>query len=116
MPILVATDSPLALSVDRLEGRWILEFGGRRFAWDEAWLWGDSDGYALFEHSFRFAPGTARRVPGSERWVLQRVWVRPELRRQGLLSAVWPTWRNRYGDFHVTAPSTAMQAFLAAHG
>ena len=90
------------------ESRWKSEFGGTFFYYDEAWAWGPFDGYALFT-----------RWPDC--WQLDRVWIRPALRRRGLLSAAWPVWRERYGDFiersesvYATEPaSDGMQAFLA---
>lgn len=58
-----------------------------------------------------------RRHDGGERWALQWVWVRPDARRSGILSARWNDLRRRYGDFHVEEPvSEAMQAFLACRG
>src|SRR5947199_10091197 len=35
----------------------------------------------------------------AEKWPLDRVWLRREFRRRGYLTAVWPLWRSRYGDF-----------------
>jgi hypothetical protein len=46
---------------------------------------------------------------------LMRLWFEPQMRRQGGLSAIWPTWRERYGDFEVSSPSPGMQAFLVKH-
>jgi hypothetical protein len=50
-------------------------------------------------------------------WALQWVWVCPKARRQGVLRARWPRFRERYGDFHIEPPvSPAMQAFVRAMG
>ncbi len=86
-----------------LEGRWIDELGGTLFPWDEAWLCGRGDGYATFL--------------GGPPWTLMRVWVRPELRRQGLLEAQWPRFCECYGAaIKVNHPSPALEAFLAKVG
>jgi hypothetical protein len=86
-----------------LEGRWIDELGGTPSHRDEAWLCRRDDGFATFL--------------GGPPWMLMRVWVRPELRRQGLLKHQWPAFRERYGAaFKVNHPSRAMLAFLAKVG
>jgi len=115
-PQLVMPDSALSETVGELQGAWLGEFGGEPWSWDEAWLWCPRDGFALFERRSRF-----RRLDGSggspsqrdfDYWALLRVWLRPGLRRRGLLTAAWPLWRDRYGDFDVAAPAAAMRAFL----
>ncbi len=109
LPELVTPDSPSSSDIATLERRWRGEFGGTSFAWDEAWLWPPLDGYAIFECHPRL-PWVAG---DSEYWMLHRIWFRKELRGKGLLSAVWPVWLERYGEFKVTAPNESMQAFLA---
>jgi hypothetical protein len=90
-------------TVGALEARWIDERGGTPAPWDEAWIYGHGDGYATF-----------LRV---ERWTLLRVWLRPDLRRQGVLTAAWPGFREQYGAaFKVWQPSPAMEAFLVRVG
>jgi hypothetical protein len=96
----VAPGEEGATTISALEDRWIEECGGHRVHWDEAWLCGRGDGFATFL--------------GGLRWELTRVWVRPELRRQGLLEVAWPRFVECYGAaFKVWQPSPAMQAFLA---
>jgi hypothetical protein len=69
--------------------------------WDEAWLWPGA-GYATFEFA--------------DAWILQRVWIRPEHRRHGLLTAAWRGWLDRYGVFQISGPNPAARAFLAKVG
>lgn len=92
-----------------MEARWRREFGGDTLGWDEAWLCGQA-GYASFHRGVRLP------LPGERYWMLDRVWLRPELRRRGLLTAVWPEWLERYGNFEVAAPNSEMRAFLAKVG
>lgn len=50
-------------------------------------------------------------------WALQFVWIAPPHRRSGVLAARWPTFRQRFGDFHIEGPvSQAMQAFARKMG
>jgi hypothetical protein len=67
----------------------------RDSAWpegDEAWLWlADDDGTEIGFASFS---GTS----------LYRVWIDPEYRRTGLLTAAWDAWSDRYGEFDVQQP------------
>ena len=90
-PQLVTPDSSLADSIRVLEQRWFREFGGKSLPWDEAWLWPPLDGYALFERH----PSLPWIANDPEYWTLHRVWLRKDLRRQGLLRSVWPLWRDR---------------------
>lgn len=54
---------------------------------------------------------------GESGWLLDWVWVRPDARRSGVLARHWPLIRERYGDFHVSAPvSPAMRGFLKKAG
>lgn len=75
--------------------------------WQEAWVWGSSapggrhTGVATFT---RTDEGV---------WHLDRAWVAPDARRQGLLREAWTVMTGRYGAFWVYSPSDAMQAFLA---
>jgi hypothetical protein len=108
LPELVLPDSSLSATVVGLESRWQREFGGHRIPWEEAWLWAPEDGYALFARQWRLP------LPGTLTWGLERVWLRKELRRHGLLSAAWALWRDRYGHFEVVAPNPEMKAFLRA--
>jgi hypothetical protein len=51
---------------------------------------------------------------GSAGLALSWLWLHPYCRRQGLLSAAWPYFCERFGDFQVEPPlSPAMEAFLA---
>lgn len=68
-------------------------------------MWDESAGYATFEHCVRL-PRLARF------WMLKRVWLEPRMRRRGLLTAAWPLWLERYGEFEVANPNEAMQEFL----
>ena len=61
------------------------------------------DGFA------NFRPGSAALGRPPE---LTHVWMRRSARRQGHLRAIWPTWRELYGDFRVSAPNDAMSAAL----
>jgi hypothetical protein len=63
-PIVAQRESPEAATVDKLERCWQREFGGSLWAWDEAWLWGNDNGYATFENCVNLpipvlAPGQA---------------------------------------------------------
>ncbi len=97
----VASDEDRA-TVKALENCWIDELGGTPNPWEEGWLCGQDDGYATFL--------------GGPPLTLMRVWFRPELRRQGLLEAQWPAFRERYGAFKVNQPLPAMRSFLAKVG
>jgi hypothetical protein len=49
-------------------------------------------------------------------WTLCWVWVRPALRRRGLLAARWPAYLEEFGDFWIEHPlSEAMAGFVARH-
>jgi len=111
---LVTRDGPLRKMVDQLQGCLGAELGYRMTGWHEAWVWGQDDGFALFDHhDFLVERGTHRVIPDSECWDLTRIWMRPALRRRGLLSAAWPRWRERYGEFRVERPlSPSMAAFV----
>ncbi|MNO72432.1 hypothetical protein D3C76_633800 [compost metagenome] len=55
--------------------------------------------------------------PRDEQWTLAWVWVAPKFRSQGLLTAHWPGFIERYGDFFIEPPmSDAMQRFVRSHG
>jgi hypothetical protein len=49
-------------------------------------------------------------------WDLRHLDFAPSMLRGGRLPAVWPMWRERYGDFGVDRPSEPMKGFLAARG
>jgi hypothetical protein len=50
-------------------------------------------------------------------WALQWLWLHPYQRRQGLLTAAWPAFRDEFGDFVCEPPlSDAMKGFLAKRG
>ncbi len=50
-------------------------------------------------------------------WELDWIWIRPGARRQGLLSARWPVFLSRYGEFRISRPwSNAMATYVAAQG
>ena len=52
-----------------------------------------------------------------EGYALAWVWFHPYYRRQGILSALWPWFREHFGDFKVERPlSDAMNSFLAKQG
>lgn len=49
-------------------------------------------------------------------WVLGWVYVVPSMRRQGVLSRHWPTFRKTFGEFLIDPPvSPAMAAFAHKH-
>jgi hypothetical protein len=51
--------------------------------------------------------------PPEPQWGLHWVWIHPFERRHGRLRALWPFFRNKFGDFSVEYPlSDAMVAFL----
>jgi hypothetical protein len=44
---------------------------------------------------------------------LQWIWLHPYVRRQGILTKVWPFFRERYGDFVVEPPlNDGMKGFM----
>lgn len=48
-------------------------------------------------------------------WTLTWAWFHPFMRRKGYFSAMWPTFRERYGTFPIEEPlSDSMEAFVAA--
>jgi hypothetical protein len=77
----------------------------------EAWIWGadppwgDQYGFGVFDRS-----------DVSSAWDLRHLHFAPSMLRGGRLPAVWPMWRERYGDFGVDRPSEPMKGFLAARG
>jgi hypothetical protein len=83
--------------------------------WGEAWVWSDLDPPPAYVPSSVFA-GYATFTGYADDWSLLRIWLRPVSRRGGLLTAVWPTWQERYGDFSVVRPSEAMHKFLLRGG
>jgi hypothetical protein len=91
------------------------EYAGRPSRWGEAWVWSDLDPPPAYVPSSIFA-GYATFDGYGRHWSLVQVWLRPSLRHAGLLTAVWPLWHERYGDFEVVLPSQPMQAFLAKVG
>jgi hypothetical protein len=47
-------------------------------------------------------------------WALAWVWFHPYERSRGHLSAMWPDFRAKYGDFYVEQPlSRSMRSFLS---
>lgn len=51
------------------------------------------------------------------RWAMQWIWLHPYHRRRGLLSAMWPYFKRRFGEFNVEGPlSEAMDGFLQKQG
>jgi hypothetical protein len=109
---LVTQDDPMRKTVDRLQGCLGRELGYRTTGWHEAWIWDSGEGYALFDHH-RFRTKGSMVLPNAEGWDLTRVWIRPEMRRRGLLSAAWLTWRTKYGEFCIESPLTSdMAAFV----
>ena len=94
---------------------WTQTSGGLRH-WVEAWLWTDLDVVSLSAPSSFFGGYALLTNKPLGDWILDRVWLRPEARRLGLMSAIWPEWRERYGNFAVNAPNEAMQAFLMPRG
>jgi hypothetical protein len=52
-----------------------------------------------------------------DQWCLDFVWIRPAMRRQGLLAARWPQFVEMFGDFWLERPlSDAMKLFVTTHG
>jgi hypothetical protein len=50
-------------------------------------------------------------------WCMDWIWIRPAMRRSGLLAARWPELLNRFGDFWMEHPlSPAMTDFVVKHG
>lgn len=72
----------------------------------EAWL----PGTMIFGATcFRLRNYADRKSP----WGMQWVWLHPYFREHGVLSTVWPFFRERFGDFFPEPPlSRAMSAFL----
>lgn len=89
-----------------------------------AFLFFDPDGFLAHPGSgqARYAPGSTvigatcfrrRWYSGEPVWVLQWIWLHPYVRRHGHLTAYWPYFKARFGDFAVSAPlSDTMQTFL----
>ena len=71
----------------------------------EAWLWDGGVGAVMFVRDDPLGP-----------WDVWAVWLAPELRRRGLLTAAWPPFEARYGPFRVRSPSDALAAFLRKRG
>ena len=80
----------------------------------------------LWVHPEGVGRGSGFRVPcvgaccfrlRDEGWALQWIWLHPYVRRQGLVSGMWPQFVEEFGDFAVEGPvSVAMRAFLAKCG
>jgi hypothetical protein len=79
--------------------------------WTEAWVWGADAPWGI-----QYGFGVFDRPDVWSQWALKQVYFAPSMLRGGRLPAVWPMWRERYGDFGVERPSETMQAFLAARG
>jgi hypothetical protein len=63
--------------------------------------------------AFRFGEWTV----GPPCWELQWIWITPKVRRCGILTRVWPTFVDRYGNFFIEPPlSTAMKSAVAKFG
>jgi hypothetical protein len=77
----------------------------------EAWVWG-ADPPWRSQYGF----GVFDRPDEWSEWTLSQLRFAPSMLRGGHLPAVWPKWRERYGDFGVYRPSEAMLLFLAARG
>jgi hypothetical protein len=117
-PVLAASPVALRRAVETLAYYFKREFGYDFVSYHhestavvEAWLWTKHDieraygiGYTVF---YRDEDG----------WRLATVWLHPYVRREGLLTAAWPTFQARYGSFWVETPwSPAMDAFLRRQG
>lgn len=79
--------------------------------WTEAWVWGADPPWGI-----QYGFSVFDRVDAWSEWALRQLDFAPSMMRGGRLPAVWPMWRERYGDFGVDRPSEAMLAFLAARG
>lgn len=50
-------------------------------------------------------------------WTMDWAWIAPSSRRQGLMTALWPTLVQAMGDFPLETPlSEAMREFVSKHG
>jgi hypothetical protein len=84
---------------------------------DQVYLWVDAsrdpfDARAVGAACFRWRAGRG----GPPGLALAWLWLHPYFRCKGVLSATWPYFRSRLGDFQVEGPlSPAMAAFLTKH-
>jgi hypothetical protein len=114
-PHLVTPDDPMWSGiVDNLDRRLTQEMNyanrmGRH--WTEAWIWGGEPPWGI-----QYGFGVFDRPDVWSEWALKQVHFAPSMLRGGRLPAVWPMWRERYGDFGVERPSETIQAFLSARG
>jgi hypothetical protein len=77
----------------------------------EAWVWGAGPPWGV-----QYGFGVFDRPDMWSEWDLRQLHFAPSMLRGGRLPAVWPKWRERYGDFGVDRPSAPMMGFLAARG
>jgi hypothetical protein len=92
-------------------------YDGQEDDWAPAFVWhrGELDGERWSDTAFgaccfRWREWTDA-PPG---WALQWIWLHPYERSHGHLTAAWPFFRARFGDFLVEPPlSRAMKGFLA---
>lgn len=79
------------------------------------------DGYLFSERSESLPTGTVAGacafILRKNQWTLYWIWVAPNMRRTGVLSARWAAFLERYGDFNIEWPlSEAMTGFVRKAG
>lgn len=83
---------------------------GNRARLDPLWvgyLFASPDGLIDGACAFRFQEGE---------WALHWVWIRPDMRRCGVLASRWENLVANHGDFWIEHPlSSAMESFVAKH-
>jgi hypothetical protein len=114
-PHLVTPDDPAWSSiVDNIHRRLTCRMNcGHRLGchWTEAWVWGAEPPWEV-----QYGLGVFDRSDMWSEWDLRQLHFAPSMLRGGRLPAVWPMWRERYGDFGVDRPSEHMMGFLGARG
>jgi hypothetical protein len=124
--VLTVDPRPLLVQVENL-GRYMAREGGYsplytvesvhspRSPLTEAFLFSSDrtheiDSYGVGACCFRWRKWSDH-APG---WALQWVWLHPFERSHGVLTAAWPEFKSRFGDFLVEGPlSGAMRRFVA---
>jgi len=121
-PEMVTEHSPIWLHRELYQRAWAFkrEFGYDLMQWNypktRAERARSAIGYLFCSSEGVIDGGCAFRRRGNE-WSLDWVWIRPEMRRRGLLAARWRQFVERFGDFSIEHPlSDAMTAFVERHG
>jgi hypothetical protein len=120
-PEMVTQDSPLWMHREMYERAFLFkrEFGYDFTQWENPSKRSEREPGAI---GFLFASESGR-IDGAcafrqdpEQWCMDFVWIRPAMRRQGLLAARWPQFLEMFGDFWIEHPlSDAMKVFVAKH-